>query len=445
MSLQTVMAKRGKAMKANIFNIQKFSIHDGPGIRTTVFFKGCPLNCIWCHNPESQNSEKEVFLVELHQNLLKKDLGISLNENDMYNRAIPRVYEKHEVYVFEFYDRLIYLILHLSKHYKHYINQIISSSKFDLKKHYFINLTQIFEIAMLIKTNKSICYNELLKRTIYYNVCNEVFFVFKIINYIYNGIVDEKTLKLFNDKIYYDKSIVINEIFYDLIQENCLDLIFMNIKKITIDFINKRVINDVSKLKCIKIDEKAFLEYINEFNNKKLNEKLQINSNESILISEYFSIKQIEEKTLLIVKSEIQECKLMDFLYNYYWNEENFYIHLYNDCEVINYAINFTITTVDKNVNRLLHKFRIEINNNYIKKYEVDYITKNEIDYKDNKICIILKKKHLVIKITNYFSLLKVNNKALFKISIENDRYYFLYDKLSYDSMYHNKLLLYKK
>lgn len=37
-----------------IFNIQKFSIHDGPGIRTTVFFKGCPLKCEWCSNPESQ-------------------------------------------------------------------------------------------------------------------------------------------------------------------------------------------------------------------------------------------------------------------------------------------------------------------------------------------------------------------------------------------------------
>jgi len=36
------------------FNIQKFSIHDGPGIRTTVFFKGCPLKCKWCANPESQ-------------------------------------------------------------------------------------------------------------------------------------------------------------------------------------------------------------------------------------------------------------------------------------------------------------------------------------------------------------------------------------------------------
>ena len=37
-----------------IFNIQHYSIHDGPGIRTTVFLKGCPLGCLWCQNPESQ-------------------------------------------------------------------------------------------------------------------------------------------------------------------------------------------------------------------------------------------------------------------------------------------------------------------------------------------------------------------------------------------------------
>lgn len=41
--------------KGLIFNIQRFSIHDGPGIRTTVFFKGCPLRCQWCSNPESQD------------------------------------------------------------------------------------------------------------------------------------------------------------------------------------------------------------------------------------------------------------------------------------------------------------------------------------------------------------------------------------------------------
>ena len=42
-----------------VFDIRKFSIHDGPGIRTTVFFKGCPLRCSWCHNPESQSSKPE--------------------------------------------------------------------------------------------------------------------------------------------------------------------------------------------------------------------------------------------------------------------------------------------------------------------------------------------------------------------------------------------------
>lgn len=44
----------------NITNIQKFSIHDGDGIRTTVFFKGCPLKCEWCHNPETQRFEIEM-------------------------------------------------------------------------------------------------------------------------------------------------------------------------------------------------------------------------------------------------------------------------------------------------------------------------------------------------------------------------------------------------
>ncbi len=51
-------------MTGTIFNIQKFCVNDGPGIRTTVFFKGCPLGCIWCHNPESKSVKPELFYHE---------------------------------------------------------------------------------------------------------------------------------------------------------------------------------------------------------------------------------------------------------------------------------------------------------------------------------------------------------------------------------------------
>lgn len=50
-----------KEPSAIIFDIQKFSIHDGPGIRTVVFLKGCPLRCLWCHNPESHSVQPELF------------------------------------------------------------------------------------------------------------------------------------------------------------------------------------------------------------------------------------------------------------------------------------------------------------------------------------------------------------------------------------------------
>jgi pyruvate formate lyase activating enzyme len=43
-----------------VFNIQRFSIHDGPGIRTTIFLKGCPLHCFWCHNPEGFKLKREI-------------------------------------------------------------------------------------------------------------------------------------------------------------------------------------------------------------------------------------------------------------------------------------------------------------------------------------------------------------------------------------------------
>ena len=55
------MEKANRKQTGTIFNIQKFSIHDGPGIRTVVFFKGCPLRCAWCSNPESQLTQPQIL------------------------------------------------------------------------------------------------------------------------------------------------------------------------------------------------------------------------------------------------------------------------------------------------------------------------------------------------------------------------------------------------
>ena len=47
-----------------IFHVQRFSIQDGPGIRTTVFLKGCALACAWCHNPEGRSAAAEIVRIE---------------------------------------------------------------------------------------------------------------------------------------------------------------------------------------------------------------------------------------------------------------------------------------------------------------------------------------------------------------------------------------------
>lgn len=62
--------------KAIIFNIQRYSLHDGGGIRTVIFFKGCPFRCPWCSNPESQNFNAEV--------MKKKNLCINCSSSSVY-------------------------------------------------------------------------------------------------------------------------------------------------------------------------------------------------------------------------------------------------------------------------------------------------------------------------------------------------------------------------
>lgn len=51
-------------IEGNIFNIEHFAIHDGPGIRTTVFLKGCPMACVWCHNPEGLSGKRHIVRVD---------------------------------------------------------------------------------------------------------------------------------------------------------------------------------------------------------------------------------------------------------------------------------------------------------------------------------------------------------------------------------------------
>lgn len=55
------MSTSKSLMKGLIFDIKRFAVHDGPGIRTTIFLKGCPLKCWWCHNPESQSVNLETI------------------------------------------------------------------------------------------------------------------------------------------------------------------------------------------------------------------------------------------------------------------------------------------------------------------------------------------------------------------------------------------------
>ncbi|MEI8256595.1 MAG: 4Fe-4S cluster-binding domain-containing protein, partial [Deltaproteobacteria bacterium] len=47
-----------------VFDVQQYCVYDGPGIRTGVFLKGCPLQCFWCHNPESQRPRSQIRLVD---------------------------------------------------------------------------------------------------------------------------------------------------------------------------------------------------------------------------------------------------------------------------------------------------------------------------------------------------------------------------------------------
>ena len=85
-------------MKGLIFSVKRFSIHDGPGIRVTFFMKGCPLNCIWCHNPEGISPSPETIV---QTNRIGER---EFNENEEVGKyytvnEIPDILEKEKVFI----------------------------------------------------------------------------------------------------------------------------------------------------------------------------------------------------------------------------------------------------------------------------------------------------------------------------------------------------------
>lgn len=71
------MEQKYEDVRGRIFNIQRFSIHDGPGIRTIVFLKGCPLRCRWCCNPESQSYKTETMITAGVEKTVGRDVTVS--------------------------------------------------------------------------------------------------------------------------------------------------------------------------------------------------------------------------------------------------------------------------------------------------------------------------------------------------------------------------------
>jgi pyruvate formate lyase activating enzyme len=72
-------------MHGRVFAIERGSLHDGPGIRTTVFLKGCPLRCLWCHNPESHDSEP--ILYSLYERCMRCGTCVSVCPNECHIRS----------------------------------------------------------------------------------------------------------------------------------------------------------------------------------------------------------------------------------------------------------------------------------------------------------------------------------------------------------------------
>lgn len=83
------MTKIQSENKGLIYNIQRYSLHDGPGIRTIVFLKGCPMECPWCANPESQKKEIELMGTDVigQEKTVEEIINVVKRDKIFYNRS----------------------------------------------------------------------------------------------------------------------------------------------------------------------------------------------------------------------------------------------------------------------------------------------------------------------------------------------------------------------
>lgn len=84
-----------KVMQGRVFNIQRFSIHDGPGIRTSVFLKGCNLDCLWCHNPESNSVKQEIQYFSQKCALCETCIQVCPTGAHFVNEQGVKVFDRH--------------------------------------------------------------------------------------------------------------------------------------------------------------------------------------------------------------------------------------------------------------------------------------------------------------------------------------------------------------